>query len=179
MSASNSTHGAGGDADRRQDAGQDESGRHAGAGIPAGEATSAATDTAEATAAAAKAEAEDVVNAARARTERAAEDTKEAGARQGFGMARAIRHAAEDLDESSPAIAKHVRAAADSVEGVAEALKAQSLGDLLGKAGAFAQRQPAAFFGAAMLAGFAAARFAMSSGGNTRRQAAGGGRHER
>lgn len=122
---------------------------------------------------------EDLAEAARERAEQAGEKAKDAGAAQGSGLARAIRHAADDLDESSPAIAGHVRAAADSVEGVAEALRSQSVGDLIGKAGAFAQRQPVAFFGVALLAGFAAARFAMSSNTSTPTSEPGGRDDER
>lgn len=122
---------------------------------------------------------EELAEAARERAEQVGEKAKDAGAAQGSGLARAIRHAADDLDESSPAIAGHVRAAADSVEGVAEALRSQSVGDLIGKAGAFAQRQPVAFFGVALLAGFAASRFAMSSNTSTPTSEPGGRDDER
>lgn len=80
--------------------------------------------------------------AARERPAQGGEKAKDAGAARGSSLARENRDAAEDLEENSSAIAAHGRAAVDSVKGVAEALRSQSVGDLIGKAGAFAQRQP-------------------------------------
>lgn len=162
-------------AERLQDAGREPEDVAARAGDVTSRAASDVSHTAGDTAEVAKEHGEGLAEAAREVGEKA----KDAGASQGSGFARAIRHAAEDLEESSPAIAGHVRAAAESVEGVAEALRSQSVGDLIGKAGAFAQRQPVAFFGVAMLAGFAAARFAVSGTTSTRRSDTGGRGDER
>ena len=52
-----------------------------------------------------------------------------AGAERAQGLAQAVRHAADDLEASSPEIARHVRAAADSVEGVAAVKVAGGLED--------------------------------------------------
>jgi hypothetical protein len=106
---------------------------------------------------------EEVLGVARERVEGFAEDGKEAAAEQASGFATAIRHAAEDLEASSPEIAHHVRTAADSVEGISAALRDRSAGQLIQDVTDFARRQPAAFFGVAALAGFALARFAKSS----------------
>lgn len=111
----------------------------------------------------AKAQGAEVAGAARERVEDLAEQGKAAGAERAQGLAGAVRHAADDLEASSPEIARHVRAAADSVEGVAAALRDRSVGDLLSEVGNFARRQPAAFFGTALVAGFAISRFAKSS----------------
>ncbi|MDB5370955.1 MAG: hypothetical protein JWP20_2513, partial [Roseomonas sp.] len=92
-----------------------------------------------------------------------AEQGKEAGAERAEGLANAVRRVADDLEDSSPEIAKHVRSAADSVESVASSLRQRSAGDLLNDVNDFARRQPAAFFGVAVLAGFAVSRFAKSS----------------
>lgn len=110
-----------------------------------------------------KSQAADMAGAVQDKAETLAGQGKDAGAERAEGLAHAVRRAADDLESSSPEIAKHVRAAADSVEGVADSLRERSVGDLINEMNGFARRQPAAFFGAAMLAGFALSRFAKSS----------------
>lgn len=105
----------------------------------------------------------EIADAARERAEGLADQGKQAAAEQATGFAQAIRHAAEDLETSSPEIARHVRTAADSVEGISAALRDRSAGQLMQDVTDFARRQPAAFFGVAAIAGFALARFAKSS----------------
>ncbi|HEY8613013.1 MAG TPA: hypothetical protein VIL69_17215 [Roseomonas sp.] len=129
----------------------------------AGEAANSVRETAASATEEARTQGEEILGAARERAEDLAEDGKEAAAEQASGFATAIRHAAEDLEDSSPEIARHVRSAADSVEGISAALRDRSAGQLMQDVTDFARRQPAAFFGAAALAGFALARFAKSS----------------
>ena len=98
-----------------------------------------------------------------------ANEQKNAMASHLDGIAGAIRHAADDLDgESSPG-ARVTREAADRVAQLSKALRENSIGDLAGVAEDFGRRQPVAFLGASMLAGFAASRFLVASG--HRRQA--------
>ena len=111
----------------------------------------------------AKAQGAGIADAARERAEDLAEEGKAASAERAHGLAEAVRHVADDLEGTSPEIARHVRAAAESVEGVSAALRDRSVGDLISEVGNFARRQPGAFFGAAMVAGFALSRFAKSS----------------
>jgi hypothetical protein len=117
-----------------------------------------------------KAVGQDLSSTAAAKAEEIAETGKQAGADRTAGIAGATRRVADDLEGTSPEIAQHVRAAADSIEKVAASLRERSVGDLMQEASGFARRQPVAFFGAAVLAGFAVARFAKSSsgGGSTR-----------
>lgn len=110
-----------------------------------------------------RAEGEEVLQAARGKAEEVIEQQKIAGAEQGHNLAEAVRRIADDLEDTSPEIARHVRSAAESVDNVASALRERSVGDLVGQMNQFAQRQPVAFFGAAMVAGFALTRFARSS----------------
>jgi hypothetical protein len=110
-----------------------------------------------------KAVGQDLADTARERASALAEQGKEAGAQQGEGLAQAARRIADDLEDQSPEIARHVRSAADSIESMAQSLRQRNVGELMQEVSGFAQRQPAAFFGAAMLAGFAAVRFARSS----------------
>jgi hypothetical protein len=110
-----------------------------------------------------KAVGQDLGSAAAEKAEALAEQGKQAGIERGVGLADATRRVADDLEGSSPEIARHVRTAADSIENVANSLRERSVGDLMQDATSFARQQPAAFFGAAVLAGFAIARFAKSS----------------
>lgn len=111
-----------------------------------------------------KAKGADMLEAARDRANDLADEGKEAGSRQMRGFATAIRNAAEDLEDTSPEIAGHVRAAAGSIEEISSALRDRSVGQLISDANLLARRHPAAFFGVAAVAGFALARFAKSSG---------------
>lgn len=110
-----------------------------------------------------KAEGSDVIEAARHRASSFAEEQKQAGADQAKGLAEATHRAADQLRDVSPQIAHYVHEAASSIEGMARALRERSPGELIGQAEDLARRQPVAFFGAAVLAGFALARFARSS----------------
>lgn len=105
----------------------------------------------------------EVADAVKTKAEDLANQGKEAGADKAEGFAGAVRRVADDLESTSPEIAKHVRSAADSIEGVAGSLRERSVGSLIEEVTGFARRQPAAFFGAAVLAGFAVSRFAKSS----------------
>lgn len=113
-------------------------------------------------------EGQNLATAARDKAEQVAEQQKAAGAEQGHHLADAVRRVADDLEDTSPEIARHVRSAAESVDNVATALRERSVGDLIGQVNAFAHRQPVAFFGAAMAAGFALTRFARSSANDSR-----------
>lgn len=110
-----------------------------------------------------QAEGSGVVEAARQRASSFAEEQKRAGAEQAKGLAEATHRAADQLKDVSPQLAHYVHEAASSVEGLARALRERSPGELIGQAEDLARRQPVAFFGAAVLAGFALARFARSS----------------
>jgi hypothetical protein len=93
-----------------------------------------------------------------------AEQQKDAGAEQLGGMARAIHGAARELEDQMPQAAQFVQDAATKLEGAADALRERSVDDLLATFGRFARTQPLAFFGGAVLAGFAVSRFLKSSG---------------
>ena len=115
-----------------------------------------------------KAEGAAVVDAAQERAAGFAEEQKEAGAEQADSLARAVHRAADELQGTSPQIARYVHEAASSVDHLARALRDRSLGELIGGVEELARRQPVAFFGAAVLAGFALARFAKSSAQDAR-----------
>lgn len=74
-----------------------------------------------------------------------------------------IRNAAHAFDNDAPYAARGINSAADYVEDAAEKIRKGSFRDLMDGATDFAKRQPAAFLGLSVLAGFAAIRFLKAS----------------
>lgn len=140
----------------------------------AGDTVDTLKDKASGLAGEARAQGEELLGTARERAESLAEEGKAAGAEKASVLADAIRNAARDLEGASPEIANHVRSAADSVQGIAAALRDRSAGQLFEDVTDFARRQPTAFFGVAALAGFALARFMKSSAASAPRGVSGG-----
>jgi hypothetical protein len=165
--------------DALREAGQELRSTAAEVGAQAGEAASRLRDEAAGVAAEVKAEASGVAEAVQERAAGFAEEQKRAGAEQAEGLARAVHRAADELQDSSPQLAHYVREAAASTNQLAQALQNRSLGELVNGVEDFARRQPVAFFGATVLAGFALARFVKSSAESAGRggggQAAAGG----
>ena len=110
----------------------------------------------------ARAEGEDLLATARARAEDIADQGKEKGAETVSAVARAIHGIAGDLDDGAPEIGRHVHRVAEVADGLANALRERPLGELVGEVGAFARRNPTAFFAISAVAGFALARFLKS-----------------
>jgi hypothetical protein len=110
-----------------------------------------------------------VAEAAKQRAIGFAEEQKRVGADHTESLARAVHGAADDLQETSPQIAHYLKEAAAAVDGFARTLRDSSPGELMGRMEDLARRQPVAYFGAAVLAGFALARFAKSSSIEARR----------
>ena len=92
-----------------------------------------------------------------------AEHQKEAGAQYMTGMAGAVRRAASEFDEQMPQAAQYIRMAADQIETVSDSLRRRDVGQMVSDVQSFARRQPAAFLGISLVAGFAAMRFLRSS----------------
>jgi hypothetical protein len=79
-------------------------------------------------------------------------------------VARAVQGAAETLEPEIPQLAGFVREAAQTVERLSTDLRQRSLGEVATSISNFARREPIAFFGSAILAGFLLARMAQSAG---------------
>ena len=92
-----------------------------------------------------------------------AEQQKQAGADQIGGVARAVHGAAREIEQKMPQAAGFIHDAATRLEGAAASLRERSVDDLMRSLNDFARTQPAAFFGGAVLAGFALSRFLKSS----------------
>jgi hypothetical protein len=110
-----------------------------------------------------KQEGEALLGTAREQAEGMAQEGQRAGAAQAEGVARAVHRAAEELERDNPTLARVVRDAAGSVDGMARALRDSSPGEMWRNAESWARQRPLAFFGAAAIAGFALSRFARSS----------------
>jgi hypothetical protein len=91
------------------------------------------------------------------------------GVQQGAGadyaekLAGNIRKAAHAFESDTPFAARTIETAADYVEDAASRIRNGSLGDVIDGMTSFARRQPAAFLGLSVLAGFAAMRFLKAS----------------
>lgn len=92
-----------------------------------------------------------------------AEQQKQAGAQYVVGMADAVRRAAGEFDQQMPSAARYIRMAADQMETMSDSLRRRDVGQMVSDVQSFARRQPAAFLGMSLLAGFAAVRFMRSA----------------
>ena len=107
--------------------------------------------------------AKDVASQATDKIKQTAEGQKSAGADYVGSLADTIRRAAREFDGDLPIAGTYVRKAASQVEGVADTIRSGNFKDLVRGAQSFARRQPTAFLGMAVLAGFGAVRFLKSS----------------
>ena len=107
----------------------------------------------------AKGAAASIADQARSRFAEIIDQQKAAGASRVAGVAQAAQSAAKDLDDTNPELARLVRSAADGVDRIAADIRSRDLGDVIDTVASFGRRQPVAFFGGAVLAGFLLSRF--------------------
>jgi gas vesicle protein len=107
--------------------------------------------------------AKDVASQATDKFKQTVEGQKNAGAEYVGSLADTIRRAAREFDADLPIAGTYIRKAASQVEGVADTIKTGNFNDLVRGAQSFARRQPTAFLGIAVLAGFGVVRFLKSS----------------
>lgn len=89
-------------------------------------------------------------------------EQKAAGADYVQGIAGMVRRSASEFENGLPQAATYIRKTADQLETVSDAMRNRNMSEIVGKVQDFARRQPTAFFGAAVLMGFAAVRFLKS-----------------
>jgi hypothetical protein len=106
---------------------------------------------------------EPVLEPAKEKALQMAEQQKAAGADRVQGLARAINSAADQLNQDMPEAANYIRNAAQGLERASNAVRDQSMEDLAGVVRDFARKDPAAFIGGSILAGFMLSRFLKSS----------------
>jgi len=93
----------------------------------------------------------------------AVNDQKSAGAAYVGTLAHTMRRAAQEFDKDLPMAGTYIRKAASQIEGVSDQIRMGNLNDVVRNAQSFARRQPTAFLGLAVLAGFGAVRFLKSA----------------
>jgi ElaB/YqjD/DUF883 family membrane-anchored ribosome-binding protein len=107
--------------------------------------------------------AKDVASQASEKLKGAVDDRKSSGAEYVGSLANSMRRAAREFDADLPIAGTYIRKAASQVEGVSDTIRTGSFNDLVRNAQSFARRQPTAFLGIAVLAGFGVVRFLKSS----------------
>lgn len=90
------------------------------------------------------------------------QEQKAAGADYVGNVANIIRRTAFEFDTDIPQAGHYIRKAAAQLENVSDAMRNRNMSEIVGNVQQFARRQPTAFFGAAVLIGFAAVRFLKS-----------------
>ena len=130
----------------------------------AGDALRASTDTARDKFKEAADAAKEAAAGAGDRFQDQAREQQRSGADFVGRFAGNIRDAARAFENDVPFAARGINSAAEYVDEAAEKIRNGSLRDLVDGATDFAKRQPAAFLGLSVLAGFAAVRFLKASG---------------
>jgi hypothetical protein len=121
-----------------------------------------------------KAEARAAVDDVKDQVRASAAKQKDAAAQQIDGWAHALQTASDDLEGRGQAsAAAYVRQAAAGLERASGTVRDRGVDDLLGTVEDFARRQPVAFLGGAVAAGFGLARLMKSSADRRRGAAAG------
>jgi hypothetical protein len=111
--------------------------------------------------------AKDVASEATDKLKQTVDSQKSAGADYVGSLAGTIRRAAKEFDGDLPIAGSYIRKAASQVESVADTIRTGNFKDLVRGAQSFARRQPTAFLGMAVLAGFGVVRFLKSSANET------------
>ena len=131
----------------------------------AGDALRSSTDTAREKFREAADAAKDATAGAADRLQDQAREQQRSGADFVGRLAGDIREAARAFENDVPFAARGINSAAEYVDEAAAKIRDGSFRDLVDGAADFAKRQPAAFLGLSVLAGFAAVRFLKASGG--------------
>jgi hypothetical protein len=107
--------------------------------------------------------AKDMASQATGKLQETLDGQKRAGAEYVGSLADTMRRAAREFDSDLPIAGAYIRKAASQIEGASDSIKTGNFNDLVRGAQSFARRQPTAFLGIAVLAGFGVVRFLKSS----------------
>jgi hypothetical protein len=121
------------------------------------------TDTAQQEAGEASAAAREIFEDATDRVKSAVSEQKNAGADYLDIVARAVHRAAREFEPDVPQAAHYIRRAGGQLGEVAKAVRQRDIRELVTEVEEAARREPALFFGGAVLLGFAAVRFLKSA----------------
>ena len=131
----------------------------------ASELTKNATDAVKTQAANLTDSAKDVATDAGERLRASVREQKVAGADYVGNVASIVRRTAYEFDTDIPQAGHYIRKAAAQLENVSQAMRNRDMSEIVGNVQDFARKQPTAFFGAAVLIGFATIRFFKSGSG--------------
>ena len=120
--------------------------------------------------------AKDMASQATGKLQETLQGQKQAGAEYVGSLADTMRRAAREFDADLPIAGAYIRKAASQIEGVSDSIKTGNFNDLVQGAQSFARRQPTAFLGIAVLAGFGVVRFLKSSANQSDTAGSGSGR---
>lgn len=129
------------------------------------ELTKNATEVVKTQAASLTDSAKDVAADAGERLRASVREQKAAGADYVGNVANIVRRTAYEFDTDIPQAGHYIRKAAAQLENVSQAMRNRDMSEIVGNVQDFARKQPTAFFGAAVLIGFAAVRFFKSGSG--------------
>jgi hypothetical protein len=107
--------------------------------------------------------AKDVASQAGDKVQQVVNEQRGAGAEYVGNLANTLRRAAREFEPDIPIAATYIRKAASQVETVSETVRAGNFKEIVRNAQSFARRQPTAFLGLSVLAGFGVIRFLKSS----------------
>jgi len=124
--------------------------------------TQSATDAVKTQAGNMKESAKEVASDAGEKLRATVSEQKAAGADYVGNVANIIRRTAYEFDSDIPQAGHYIRKAAAQLENVSTAMRNRDMSEIVGNVQNFARKQPTAFFGAAVLLGFAAVRFLKS-----------------
>ena len=85
------------------------------------------------------------------------------GATDKMNIAQVVHRAAGEFEREIPQAGQYIHSAANQIDTVAKAVRDRDIGQLYNEVRDFARRQPTAFFGGAVILGFAAIRFFKSA----------------
>jgi hypothetical protein len=140
---------------------------------PARSATEEIVDAGKETVSELKHEVHEATEQAKEQVRSAATHQKDAAARQMDGFAHALMAAADDLrGRGQDFAAEYVREAASGLERASGAVRERDLDEIMANVEDFARRQPVAFLGGAVVAGFGIARLMRSSADRRQSRAA-------
>jgi hypothetical protein len=132
----------------------------------AGALTQSATDAVKTQAGNLTEQAKEVASDAGDKLRASVTEQKAAGADYVGNVANIIRRTAYEFDSDIPQAGHYIRKAAAQLDNVSDAMRNRNMSEIVGNVQDFARKQPTAFFGAAVLLGFAAVRFLKSGTSN-------------
>ncbi len=111
--------------------------------------------------------AKELAGDATSKAQAALDEQRSLGAQYISSLAGAVERAADEFEGPMPVAAQYLKQAAEQIDVVASNVETRNVKELVFEAEQFARRQPALFFGGAMLLGFAALRFLKSAPAET------------